>query len=94
MLIIKGKPMSYSIQVVGKDKAKLKAAIKAQEAKPENPHSGVPPRMTEHLCNEVDRCRMYDRAGTQYALLIKASGGFHEQGSSDTSEVTQVQLVE
>jgi len=88
--------MSYSISVIGRDKEKLKAAIRDQECKDEekNPHGGVPKRVADHLCDEVDRCRIYEYAGKTYGLKIDASGSFHEQGSNHSSTVVPVQLIE
>ena len=88
--------MSYSITIIGKDKAKLKEAIRKAQVQDETnaPHNGVPKRVADHLCNEVDRVRIYEHAGKQSALSINASGSFHEQGSNDSVVITQVQLVE
>ncbi|MCR4297383.1 MAG: hypothetical protein NUV75_01330 [Gallionella sp.] len=87
--------MSFSIQVVGKDKAKLKEAIRAQQVKDEaQPHNGVPTRVADHLCAEVDRVRIYEYAGRQYGLSIDASGSFHEQGSNESITIKAVLLVE
>lgn len=86
--------MSYSFQVIGRDKEKLKEAIRASQAHESSPHSGTPPWVVDHLCKEVDRCRIYEYAGKRYALSITASGSFHEQGGNDTFNITQVQLVE
>jgi hypothetical protein len=88
--------MSYSITVIGRDKAKLKAAIREQQVKdPINaPHSGVPAWVVDHLCSEVDRAKMYDYSGRTYGLWIKANGSFHEQGGNDHFEVQSVQMVD
>lgn len=88
--------MSYSIKVVSCNKEKLKEAIRMQQCKDEvnNPHSGVPTRVADYLCAEVDRVRVYEYQGMRMAISIDAHGSFHEQGSNDTSTVTQIQLVE
>lgn len=88
--------MSYSITVIGKDKEKLKAAIRAQQVKDPvgNPHSGVPAWVADRLCAEVDRARLYQYEGRSYGLRVLANGSFHEQGSNDHLEVGPVELVE
>lgn len=93
-LNLRRKAMSYHIEVVGCDKAKVKDAIRASQAKEENPHNGTPPWVVERLCSEVDRVRIYEFSGKRYALRVKAAGSFHEQGSNDALEITQLQLVE
>ena len=50
--------------------------------------------MADHLCNEVDRVRIYEYAGKSYGIRIEASGSFHEQGSNDLVKIDPVQLVE
>jgi hypothetical protein len=87
--------MSYSISVIGRDKAKLKDAIRAQQTKEgANEHSGVPPWMADKLCEEVDRVRVYDYAGRAYGLQINANGSWHEQGANHTYSVNNVQMIE
>jgi hypothetical protein len=87
--------MSYSISVIGRDKEKLKAAIRAQQVQdPQNPHAGVPIWVADHLCSEVDRVRIYQFQDRVYALRVEASGSFHEQGGNDSFKLTQEQLVE
>lgn len=88
--------MSYSITVIGRDKAKLKSAIRAQQVKdPVNsPHSGVPAWVADHLCNEIDRSRIADFGGRTFGLRVQANGSFHEQGSNDHFEVGNIEIVE
>ncbi len=88
--------MSYSITVIGRDKEKLKAAIRAQQVQDPvgNPHSGVPARVADYLCAEVDRVRVYQFEGRVFGLHVEASGSFHEQGSNDASKIYAVQLTE
>lgn len=88
--------MSYSITIIGKDKERLKAAIRAQQVKDPvgNPHGGVPARVVDYLCAEVDRTRLYQLEGRVFALHVEASGSFHEQGSNDSSRIFPVELVE
>lgn len=87
--------MSYSFTVIGRDKAKLKEAVRnAQVKDPAQPHNGVPVRVADHLCNEIDRIRVYEYQGKQYALSIVANGSFHEQGINENLVITQIQLVE
>lgn len=88
--------MSYHIEVIGKDKEKLKDAIRKQQVKDPvgNPHSGVPQRVCDHLCNEVDRVRLYQFDSRSFGLRVKASGSFHEQGSNDLVEIGPVELTE
>lgn len=88
--------MSYSITIIGRDKAKLKEAVRAQQCKdPEKqPHNGVPVWVADHLCSEIDRVRMYEYAGRSYGLQVEANGSFHESGGNDTMRVTSVQMVE
>jgi len=88
--------MSYSITVIGRDKEKLKEAIRAQQVKDPagNPHGGVPAWMADHLCSEVDRTRVYQLEGRTFGLRVNANGSFHEQGGQDHAEVGVVELVE
>lgn len=88
--------MSYSMILFGRDKEKLKAAIRAQQCQDEekNPHSGVPVRVADHLCSEIDRVRIYEYAGKSYGLRIEASGSFHEQGCNHTESISSIQIVE
>jgi hypothetical protein len=88
--------MSWSISLIGRDKEKLKAAIRDKQCKDEekNPHGGVPRRVADHLCSEVDRCRIYEWDGRKFALKIDGSGSFHEQGSNETITIGNVELVE
>lgn len=89
--------MSYSIGLVGRDKAKLKAAIREQQTKDptNNPHSGVPAWMADKLCEEVDRVRVYEYAGHAYAIEVKANGSWHDTGANHTYSVgAGVQFVE
>jgi hypothetical protein len=89
--------MSYSITIVGRDKAKLKAAVREQQCKDEvnSPHSGVPEWMADRLCGEIDRVRIYEYQGRQYCLEVKANGSWHEQGASHTYSVNGgTQIVE
>lgn len=88
--------MSWSIQVIGRDKAKLKEAIRAQQCPDEekSPHNGIPKRVVDHLCSEVDRVRIYEYSGKSYGLDIQGNGSFHEQGSNETLSIKPVQLIE
>lgn len=88
--------MSYSIGIIGRDKAKLKEAVRAAQCQDEekNPHSGVPKRVCDHICNEIDRIRVYEYAGKTYGLKIEGSGSFHEQGISETLKIDPVQIIE
>lgn len=87
--------MSYGIIIIGRDKAKLKAAVRDQQVKDEkNPHSGVPVRVADHICSEVDRVRVYEYAGKSFGLRIEASGSFHDQGSNDLLKIESVQIVD
>lgn len=89
--------MSYSIGIVGRDKAKLKAAIRDQQCKDEanNPHSGVPAWMADRLCEEVERVRVYEYAGRAYAIEVKATGSWHDAGAQHSYSVgAGVQFVE
>jgi hypothetical protein len=82
--------MSYSIGIVGRDKAKLKAAIREQQCTDEanRPHTGVPVWMADRLCDEVDRARIYEFNGRQMCLEVKANGSFHEGGAHHTYTVS------
>jgi hypothetical protein len=88
--------MSFSVSLIGRDKTKLKEALREAQCKDEvvNPHGGVPKRVVDHLCAEVDRVRVYEFAGKRFAISISANGSFHEQGSNETITINQVQLVE
>lgn len=88
--------MSWNITVVGRDKEKLKAAVRAQQCQDEekSPHNGVPVRVVNYLCAEIDRVRIYQYPDRTFGLEIKAWGSFHEQGSSETINVAQVQMIE
>lgn len=88
--------MSWSINIVGRDKAKLKEAVRAEQCKDEanNPHSGVPSRVCDHICSEIDRVRIYEFGGKQFGLVINGSGSFHEQGSNETLQMHATQIVE
>lgn len=82
--------MSYSIGIVGRDKAKLKAAIREQQCKDEEraPHNGVPAWMVERLCAEVDKARIYEYNGRLMCLEVKANGSFHDSGANHTYTVS------
>ena len=88
--------MSYSITVIGRDKEKLKVALRAQQVKDPvgNPHGGVPERVVNYLCAEVDRARVHQFDGRTFGLHVEASGSFHESGSNDSSKIYVVELVE
>lgn len=88
--------MSWSIAIVGRDKAKLKEAVRAEQCKDEanNPHSGVPKRVVDHICAEIDRVRIYEFSGKTFGLQISGSGSFHEQGINETVTMHAVQIVE
>lgn len=88
--------MSWSFNAVSRDKTKLKAAVREQVCKDEtsNPHSGVPSRVVEMLCREVDRIRINDFAGKVHAIRITAHGSWHEQGFSESISIDQIQLIE
>lgn len=88
--------MSYSITIIGRDKTKLKAAVRAQQCKDEDnaPHNGVPAVVVDRLCAEIDRVRIYDIPGRTFGLKIEASGSFHESGCSHTYNVQQAEVVE
>lgn len=88
--------MSWSIELIGRDKEKLKAAVRVRQCQDPvgNPHAGVPVRVADHLCNEVDRIRIYQYEGRSYGVRIKAAGSFHEQGSNETCEVQPQELIE
>lgn len=88
--------MSWSMVVIGRDKAKLKEAVRQHQCKDEvsNPHNGVPKHVVDHVCAEIDRVRIYEFADKTYGLHISSSGSFHEQGCSETLSIGAVQLVE
>lgn len=88
--------MSWSINLVGRDKEKLKAAVRSEQCKDEagNPHSGVPKRIADHLCAEIDRVRIYEFNGKTFGLTITGSGSWHEQGSNETLQMHATQIVE
>lgn len=88
--------MSWSIHVVGRDKEKLKEAVRAEQCKDEekSPHNGVPSRVVKYLCDEIDRIRVYTYQDKVYGIKIDGNGSFHEQGSQEHVEVGQTQLVE
>jgi len=88
--------MSYSLYLIGRDKEKLKAAVRSAQVKDEanNPHGGVPKWVADHLCDEIDRVRIVTFDGKQYAIDISANGSFHEQGHSHTFVMKNVQMVE
>lgn len=88
--------MSYSLMLIGRDKEKLKSAIRdAQCKEPEkNPHSGVPVHVCDRLCIEVDRVRVYEYAGKQFGLKVEANGSFHDQGVSEQMSISPVQMIE
>lgn len=95
--------MSWSINITGRDKAKLKAEVRRQQCKDEtnNPHSGVPARAADLICSEIDRCRIVDlptrvegEPGRVGALVINCHGSWHEQGFTESLNITQIQLVE
>lgn len=88
--------MSWSIRVAGRDKEKLKAAIRAEQCKDEEkaPHNGVPVRVADFLCKEVDRVRVYEWNDKKFAIHIEAEGSFHEQGVTEHVIVKQTQVVE
>jgi hypothetical protein len=93
--------MSYSLNMIGRDKEKLKAAVRAQQCKDEaaSPHSGVPGDVADKICSEIDRVRVYqfkDSGGNDrvYAISVSASGSFHDQGCNHSLTMTQMQVVE
>lgn len=88
--------MSWNVRMVGRDKEKLKAAIRAEQCKDEerSPHNGAPSRVVDFLCKEVDRVRVYEWPERKYAIHIEASGSFHEQGVTEHIEVKLTQVVE
>ena len=87
--------MSWSIQLVGKDKEKLKAAVRAQQVKDEsNPHSGVPVRVADLICSEIDRVKVYQYQGRTYGMQIKGNGSFHDQGLNEHLEIFTVEITE
>lgn len=88
--------MSYSVNIVGRDKAKLKAALRAHQCADEekSPHNGVPKVVCDRLCDEVDRARIYEWQERTYGLLVEASGSFHESGANHSYRVTSMQMVE
>lgn len=88
--------MSWSISIIGRDKEKLKAAVRAEQCKDEagNPHSGVPARVADHVCAEIDRVRIYQWEDRVFGLRIEGSGSFHEQGSNESVRVDPIRIVE
>jgi hypothetical protein len=76
--------MSWSIQLAGCNKEKVKEAVRATQCSDEvnNPHSGTPKRVVELLCAEVDRIRVYEFAGKRMAIRISAHGSWHDTRSS------------
>ena len=88
--------MSWSIHKVGRDKEKLKEAVRKEQCKDEvhQPHSGVPKRVCDYICSEIDRIRIYEFAGGKSAIRISAQGSFHEQGSGETVTLDQIHIIE
>lgn len=88
--------MSWGLYIVGRDKEKLKEAIRAKQCQDEekNPHSGVPSRVVNFLCSEIDRVRIYEYNGRKYAVIIEATGSFHEQGLTEKIDIRNTELVE
>lgn len=87
--------MSWSVSLIGHNKEKLKAAIREQQVKDEKqPHNGIPVRVADFICSEIDRVRVYEYAGKRYGLNIVGSGSFHEQGISESLKIDPVQIVE
>ena len=88
--------MSWSIQMFGRDKAKLKEAVRGEQCKDEekNPHSGVPSRVVDHICNEIDRIRIYEWEGRVFGIHINGSGSWHEQGMNETLTINPIRMVE
>lgn len=88
--------MSWSIHLAGRDKAKLKEAVRAQQCQDEekNPHNGVPKRVCDFLCSEIDRIRIYEYHGKVFGLMIEGSGSFHESGINESIVIKGVGLVE
>jgi hypothetical protein len=88
--------MSYNLYLTGRDKAKLKEAVRKEQVEDEekNPHGGVPKWIADHICDEIDRVRVYEFSGKRFAIDIAASGSFHEQGNNHSLIMKQVQLVE
>lgn len=88
--------MSWSINLVGRDKEKLKEAVRAEQCKDEekNPHSGVPVRVANHICNEIDRVRIYEWEGRKFGLTIVGSGSWHEQGMNETLAINPTRIIE
>lgn len=88
--------MSWSINLIGRDKAKLKEAVRAEQCKDEekNPHSGVPVRVADFICSEIDRVRIYQWEDKVYGLKIEGSGSFHEQGLNETLRIDPVRIIE
>lgn len=88
--------MSWSITVVGRDKEKLKAAVREKQCQDEekSPHNGVPKRVCDYICSEIDRIRVYEFNGSKWAIRVDGGGSFHEQGSSERVEMTQIHIIE
>jgi len=88
--------MSWSIKIVGRDKAKLKEAVRTEQCKDEekSPHNGVPKRVCDFICSEIDRVRVYEWEGRQFALDVEGNGSFHEQGIAERLEIRSVRVVE
>jgi hypothetical protein len=88
--------MSWSLQIIGRDKEKLKEAVREQQCKDEvnAPHSGVPRRVVDFICSEIDRVRIYTYQGRVYGVNLNASGSFHDQGITESIRIDPVQLIE
>lgn len=88
--------MSWSISKIGRDKEKLKAAVRADQCQDEekSPHNGVPKRVVDFICSEIDRIRIYEWQNKKYGLNINASGSFHEQGINESVRIDPVQIIE
>jgi hypothetical protein len=88
--------MSWSISKVGRDKEKLKEAVRKEQCQSEetSPHNGVPKRVVDHICAEIDRIRVYDFNGSKYAIRVEGNGSFHEQGSNESMRLDQIHVIE
>ncbi len=88
--------MSWHLSIAGRDKAKLKEAVRAEQCKDEEkqPHNGVPKRVCDHICDEIDRVRIYEYSGKTFGVQIQGSGSFSEQGMNETLSISAVRLPE
>lgn len=88
--------MSWSLSKVGRDKEKLKEAVRKEQCQDEakSPHNGVPKRVIDYVCAEIDRIRVYEFNGQKWAIRITAHGSFHEQGSNESVGLDQMHIIE